>query len=664
MVLPANFPIISPVAPVQTGIIVGISPQDPTFDMEIQRAPDSSGAPGTPVTINRIPPFALGSGTHYTDRLPVTGALYYYRFRHVRDGWTAGAYGPWSRSGTAKFLDNVNLPPAAPVPFTPIPNNAATTVAPDSIGDSATGVFGTQGRADLVFNGDCEMGLAYWLAIDLNAYSSGIVVPEPTAALAKETASPFSGSSSIKFTSHATKSIALIQVNDATDAASGQAPAPLFFRVKAGESYRVRLASKASVNSKLLRAGIAVFDGNKGFVQLRAAVDVLNTTSYVENEGTCTIPSNVMYGCLMLSDLANDGTTVFTVDDLHVWRQQAAGDVQDASITNAKIANAAVDFTQLTAALGASINLADRRNVLRNPGFEDGQTYWQTVAGASVPTNSGNAKSGNKYLEITASVTTDVNQVDEDAANMYAELAPGSMVYYGGWAQLVSGTGTAVIKAVTADKDKANRQGHQITTTAAGLTLITGSFLITSTDKYLGFMCELLSPTGSATVRFDDVFAVVVSPGFLGPATSTMDTQTGLSRTANTEASVGTTVLPAGLLKANAERIRIHLHGTISAALTAGGTVKVNFGATTVLNYSIPTGVSDSFHAVIDITRTGATTQVSSSLNFDNQGGAAVLTRAAPAETLANAITIDYRLKSDGTRSVTLEGIAVEYLAK
>ena len=86
MALPADFPFFSPTSPIMTGIIIGLAPTDRTFEIEIQRAPDSSGAPGTPVTIARLPPFPPTTGALYTDRLPVTGALYYYRHRHVRTG--------------------------------------------------------------------------------------------------------------------------------------------------------------------------------------------------------------------------------------------------------------------------------------------------------------------------------------------------------------------------------------------------------------------------------------------------------------------------------------------------------------------------------------------------------------------------------------------------
>ena len=81
----------------RTGIVVGLLPLDPNFEVELQRAPESAGAPdlGNAVIIDRLPPIPL-TGLTYVDPLPVDGANRYYRCRAVRTGWTDGDWTPWT----------------------------------------------------------------------------------------------------------------------------------------------------------------------------------------------------------------------------------------------------------------------------------------------------------------------------------------------------------------------------------------------------------------------------------------------------------------------------------------------------------------------------------------------------------------------------------------
>lgn len=73
------------------------------FDVELQRAPDSAGAPnvGSAAVIARLPPLAL-TGTPYTDVLPNDNTRRHYRWRFVRTGYSAGAWSSWlqNRAGT------------------------------------------------------------------------------------------------------------------------------------------------------------------------------------------------------------------------------------------------------------------------------------------------------------------------------------------------------------------------------------------------------------------------------------------------------------------------------------------------------------------------------------------------------------------------------------
>ncbi|MEO7457269.1 MAG: hypothetical protein ABIY52_13480, partial [Gemmatimonadaceae bacterium] len=70
---------------VNTGIVIALYATDEQYDFQLQRAPDVAGAPGTFATIADQ---VLGTTELYTDNLPVTGDVYWYRSRHVGFGDT------------------------------------------------------------------------------------------------------------------------------------------------------------------------------------------------------------------------------------------------------------------------------------------------------------------------------------------------------------------------------------------------------------------------------------------------------------------------------------------------------------------------------------------------------------------------------------------------
>lgn len=76
-----------------TGIVVALYPADKTYDFEIQRAPDVSGAAGTFATVANV----AGGTELYTDRLPKDATKRWYRIRHVGFGDTPSTWiGPIS----------------------------------------------------------------------------------------------------------------------------------------------------------------------------------------------------------------------------------------------------------------------------------------------------------------------------------------------------------------------------------------------------------------------------------------------------------------------------------------------------------------------------------------------------------------------------------------
>lgn len=78
----------------QTGIAVALYPSDLAYDFEIQRAPDSAGAPNTGAAVS-LSDTIPGGQDFYLDELPLDGATYWYRVRHVGFGDTPSSWTGW-----------------------------------------------------------------------------------------------------------------------------------------------------------------------------------------------------------------------------------------------------------------------------------------------------------------------------------------------------------------------------------------------------------------------------------------------------------------------------------------------------------------------------------------------------------------------------------------
>jgi hypothetical protein len=95
-------------------IALGLFPSDPSFGMELQRAPDdgSGSAPNTGAaeTIEEMD----GLRRVFVDVLPNDNAPRYYRWRHIREGWTAGAWTAWVRGVPTRQPDGKRIPDTPP----------------------------------------------------------------------------------------------------------------------------------------------------------------------------------------------------------------------------------------------------------------------------------------------------------------------------------------------------------------------------------------------------------------------------------------------------------------------------------------------------------------------------------------------------------------------
>lgn len=105
-----------------SGIALGLYAGNEGYAVEVQRAPDSGGAPGTWATIAEIP----GTTAVFVDPLPSDGATRWYRARHVASGLNAGAWTPNTSGVPANIPPTIQRPP---IPAASLTVNATATDA-------------------------------------------------------------------------------------------------------------------------------------------------------------------------------------------------------------------------------------------------------------------------------------------------------------------------------------------------------------------------------------------------------------------------------------------------------------------------------------------------------------------------------------------------------
>ncbi len=135
----------------------------------------------------------------------------------------------------------------------------------------------------------------------------------------------------------------------------------------------------------------------------------------------------------------------------------------------------------------------------------------------------------------------------------------------------------------------------------------------------------------------------------------------GLSTASAAEVSLASFSVPAGMLATNGQSLRYTLNGLVSTQNATA--LKVVFGATTLVNFSPASGKA--FYITGTITRTGAATQLAMGFYCDNSVTSAAITgRTTPAETLANAILLDFRGSITAGGTLFFDSIEVEFLGR
>src|SRR6266550_554644 len=135
----------------------------------------------------------------------------------------------------------------------------------------------------------------------------------------------------------------------------------------------------------------------------------------------------------------------------------------------------------------------------------------------------------------------------------------------------------------------------------------------------------------------------------------------GLSTASAAEVSLASFSVPAGMLATNGQSLRYTLNGLVSTQNATA--LKVVFGATTLVNFSPASGKA--FYITGTITRTGAATQLAMGFYCDNSVTSAAITgRTTPAETLANAILLDFRGSITAGGTLFFDSIEIEFLGR
>ena len=163
--------------------------------------------------------------------------------------------------------------------------------------------------------------------------------------------------------------------------------------------------------------------------------------------------------------------------------------------------------------------------------------------------------------------------------------------------------------------------------------------------------------------------------GLIGIIQGSVDLGSDGTPATTTETTLKTWDLPAGALARDDQGIRMHAFGSFAANAT-DKTVRIKFGATTVLTYAVViaggglgTG-GGGWRAQVDLFRTGATAQkaipwfVAAISNWTDADFMTTTGYTTPAETLSGAVTIELTGENGtGTADdIVCEGFYVEFL--
>lgn len=108
------------------GVVVALYPSDPAYTIEIQRAPDSAGAPNTGAAASIVAGLP-GTQETYVDVLPPDGVQRWYRIRHTGNGDTASSWTDWRAAKPAQLPATLVRPAPIRPAFREVSTDDGTT---------------------------------------------------------------------------------------------------------------------------------------------------------------------------------------------------------------------------------------------------------------------------------------------------------------------------------------------------------------------------------------------------------------------------------------------------------------------------------------------------------------------------------------------------------
>lgn len=156
-----------------SGIPIALYGSDPDYLFEIERAPDSAGAPDTGSAVP-IADEVLGTDQIYIDALPLDGVQRWYRIRHIGNGDTPSAWTEWVAATPVSLPSSITRPAPTAAVIVPTPSASGTTATLDlTVTDPQSRV--TQVEFQTTVGGGSPSG---W-STDTSPYSASVTIAAP-----------------------------------------------------------------------------------------------------------------------------------------------------------------------------------------------------------------------------------------------------------------------------------------------------------------------------------------------------------------------------------------------------------------------------------------------------------------------------------------------------
>lgn len=449
--------------------------------IELQRATESSGSPGTPdaATWRTIRVFGPGPrsfmdlkllrriGDHQTQR------NYYYRARHIACGLTPGAWTDWSEGIPEEFFDGYQLPPVPSYPKIHIEQ----TEVPNDPTKVNVALRATPEHADTV--------IKYQVLNDTDS------VPPKW----RSSWTTYTGIFQVTRSDTTVKKIvAYGELN--------RIVGNFYMQEVTTDRVPQILSLTISIDTQGNAVAEITTDSDSGSVKVLAESVDFPTKSEVQSSGTCSTGRNVTTATLLT---LNPGDTVF-VAALPYTQASCAG--VEGELSRASLTWIPEDL----------IDPSPGENWVRNGDIEAGFAYWgETVrAGSSYSLESTSPAAGTYSLKMTTDgvdAATVYQVISPENAEKAADLAqrvkvrvrPGSIVRFWGTAKVDTGK-TLQLKAQRLDDDKASLGVDVVVSwTNTSFTEKSSFYTVPSGTHYLVIHMNLPTTGGSGSGWIDNI---------------------------------------------------------------------------------------------------------------------------------------------------------------